>query len=426
MPRFASVHDTVSLGAAALKAIEEFVKVSRAAIYLVDPRKKDQLELVFAKGMNERDRLEAEKALVSGYPERCFRTQRYIERQGAQAPVDRSFPDRQGAQAPVDRSSSPDELPPNCAIYQPVMSGEVCVGCFALFENSTIPLTDDQRLGLSIVGEICGLTYRQLTHALFACEISEERCKLAETKVREQQKALVLSARMSAFGKMASGIGHEINNPLTVIYGKVAQITDLAENDQLEANTVLASMEKIDAMASRIAKIISGMRTVVREGVNDTFSPECVRNIVEDTIMFCNSKFKTKGVNLIVSEIPDSLSIDCSASQLAQVLLNLLGNAYDAVIDLPEKWIKLEVEDQGANIELAILDSGKGINPDVSDRIFDTFFTTKAPGAGTGLGLSISLGIIEGHNGTIWLDKDCANTRFVLRLPKKQAKMVAA
>ena len=225
---------------------------------------------------------------------------------------------------------------------------------------------------------------------------------------------------------MAGGIGHEINNPLTVIYGKVAQLTDLANSGQLDAKTLLMGMEKIDAMSSRIAKIISSMRTLVREGVNDPFSLESVNTIVEDTVMFCTTRFKTRGVQLMVEDIPPNLAIDCSASQLAQVLLNLLGNAFDAVVDLPEKWVRIEIQEHGLDIELAVTDSGKGISPEIRDRIFETFFTTKNPGAGTGLGLSISMGIIEGHNGTIRLDKDCVNTRFVLRIPKKQANLVAA
>ncbi len=397
MPRFASVHDPVSLGAAALKGIEELFPVHSAAIYLLQLRKKNQLELVFAKGLSERERVDAEQALIDGAPERCFQTRQFIIEGGARP-----------------------------SLYQPILSGDVCVGCFALFGNETIQVSDEQKLGLSIIGEICGLTYRQLAHALFARESTEERCTAAETKVREQQKALVLSSRMSAFGKMTSGIGHEINNPLTVIYGKVAQLTDLAENDQLDPKTVLAGMEKIDAMASRIAKIISGMRTVVREGINDSFAPESVRGIVDDTVMFCTSKFKTRGVSLTVNEIPPTLSIDCSASQIAQVLLNLLSNAFDAILQLPEKWITLTVEDKGATIELSVLDSGTGINADIRDRIFDTFFTTKDPGAGTGLGLSISTGIIEGHNGTLKLDQCSANTRFVLTIPKKQPRLEAA
>jgi C4-dicarboxylate-specific signal transduction histidine kinase len=119
-------------------------------------------------------------------------------------------------------------------------------------------------------------------------------------------------------------------------------------------------------------------------------------------------------------EIPASWEVECHPSQISQVLLNLLNNAYDAALAQPDRWIELDARDQGSLVEISVTDSGPGIPRELARKIMDPFFTTKPPGKGTGLGLSISSNIMTDHGGSLSLDQNSPHTRFVMSLPKIQ------
>ena len=110
--------------------------------------------------------------------------------------------------------------------------------------------------------------------------------------------------------------------------------------------------------------------------------------------------------------------------QISQVLINLLNNSFDAVTGLPVRYIRISArpihEAENDKVEMSIVDSGPKIPAELSERIFQPFFTTKGVGKGTGLGLSLSKGIIEAHDGTIRLDTASRETRFVITLPVHQ------
>ena len=101
------------------------------------------------------------------------------------------------------------------------------------------------------------------------------------------------------------------------------------------------------------------------------------------------------------------------------MLLNLLNNSYDAVVDQPERWIKVDVLDKNELLEIAVTDSGPGIPAPIAEKIMSPFFTTKPPGKGTGLGLSISSNIMTDHGGSLTVDGSSPHTRFVISLLKK-------
>ncbi|MBI3544275.1 MAG: hypothetical protein HY075_13475 [Deltaproteobacteria bacterium] len=363
--RLAAVHDHLGLGAVLLRSVDELVASDKTALFLVDQHNPDGLQLVATRRLSDGERHDLER-LPSGSQVEQTLTQR--------SPL------------VVKKGETID-------LYVPVVGGSQAVGCLLIL-GLQAPPTDELTAALALLATACGTVYRHVMRGELARDAAETRAHAAETRVQDQQKALVQSAKLSALGRMAGGIAHEINNPLTVIYGKAAQLLALADENSLNFDAIRAASKKIEAMAQRIAKIIQGMRSVVREGVNDTFEIERARDIVEDTLSCCSAKFANNGVELRVSDVPETLDLECSAAQIAQVLLNLLTNAYDAVAELPVRWISLEVLDLDDQIELRITDSGQGIPPHVRDRVFDAFFTTKEPGKGTGLGLSISHGIV--------------------------------
>ncbi|MEQ1875586.1 MAG: ATP-binding protein [Bdellovibrionia bacterium] len=241
-----------------------------------------------------------------------------------------------------------------------------------------------------------------------------------EKMISEQQKMIAHSSKMRALGEMASGVAHEINNPLAIIRTKAEILRELANEGEANTEGIIVTAEKIEATVDRMSKIINGLRTFARDSDEDPFVNAKARTIVEETIEFCRERFKNHDIALFVNEIPDALSLECRPTQISQVLLNLLNNAHDAIADMKEKWVKVDVLDLGETVEISVTDSGTGINSELQDKIMQPFFTTKQIGEGTGLGLSISKGLVESHHGNLLLDTKSKNTRFIVSIPKSQ------
>ena len=258
-------------------------------------------------------------------------------------------------------------------------------------------------------------TVLKLTH--MNEELDSSLKKLAET-----QSLLLQSSKMSALGEMAAGVAHEINNPLAIIHLLSSQLKELILDEPLNKQEIETLSDTINSTTIRISKITNGLRSFSRDGTNDPFKLASMKKIIEDTLGLCSEKFKNNGIELQVSSVSESLLLECREIQLGQVLLNLLNNSYDAVEALPEKWIKIEVQDLTKHVELKITDSGSGISEDLAKKIFQPFFTTKEIGRGTGLGLSVSKGIMEAHEGSIEVDFSNKNTCFILKLAKIQSK----
>jgi PAS domain S-box-containing protein len=248
--------------------------------------------------------------------------------------------------------------------------------------------------------------------------------KHAESVIEEQRLKIIANSKMSALGEMAGGVAHEINNPLAIISGRASLLKTLVESHELDADKVVVAADKIIATTHRIAKIIRGLRTFSRDSSRDPFERVHLRSIIDDTLELCANRFRNHGVDLTFKNEPGpGFAIECRGAQVSQVLLNLLNNAFDAVVDLPERWVRLDVREAGESVEFRVTDSGHGIPIAVQERIFQPFFTTKQIGKGTGLGLSITQGILAEHGGRIYVDQRSKHTCFVAVLPKVQQKI---
>ncbi|MEW6055483.1 MAG: ATP-binding protein [Bdellovibrionota bacterium] len=248
---------------------------------------------------------------------------------------------------------------------------------------------------------------------------------LESNKVREQQRAsLIASAKMSTLGEMAGGIAHEINTPLASISTLASQLKDLVDEKPIDLALIKAHADKIESTSFRIAKIVSGLRSFSRNANSDPFVSVQAKQLCDDVLSLCQERFGLHGVKLSVNVKSEGITFKGRPSQLAQVIVNLLNNSFDAVVSLNEKWITVEVEEVGQNIEIKITDSGPGIPAQIREKIFQPFFTTKEIGKGTGIGLSISKNILKDHKGDLILNPECKNTQFILNLPKDIDKVI--
>ena len=230
--------------------------------------------------------------------------------------------------------------------------------------------------------------------------------------IEEQNTKIIASSKMSMLGEMASGIAHEINNPLTVIIGKSQQL--IASNNLDESSNL--KLLKIIETGKRIDRIIKSLKLFSRDSSHEQDVPLKLSSVLDLTLELCLEKIKFEGITLI-EEIDVDARIMGNPTQISQVLMNIIGNSIDAISFNEERWIKINITIVNNNAIIKITDSGKGIPKDVLEKIMIPFFTTKELGKGTGLGLSISKGIIEKHGGRIYYDMNSNNTCFVIEIP---------
>jgi len=248
------------------------------------------------------------------------------------------------------------------------------------------------------------------------------------TARKEMEARIEASARLSALGMMAGGVAHEINNPLSVIHASAADfLRRIKTGGTVPREIALRNSERIVQTANRIAKIIKSMRHLVREGSQDKMRPTHAAKIVEETLEVCRERFKNHSVKLLVPSIDPTVTVFCRKVQIAQVLLNLLQNAFDSVTEQArEKWVRVAVVEQDGAAEFSVTDNGSGIPPELKAKIMEPFFTTKEVGKGIGLGLSLARKIVEDHGSKLELTDEDGHPRFSFRLPLSHPKEVHA
>ena len=225
---------------------------------------------------------------------------------------------------------------------------------------------------------------------------------------------------MATLGEIAAGVAHEINNPLHTLTLTNHLLQRLSDGNRLTKEMLHTHLEKVENCVQRMATIVSELKAFSRDSSHDEYKETPLKKLVSETLDLCHARLLSKDIRLEVSDLPDSWKAECRPSQLSQVILNLLNNAYDAALGQPQRWVKLKVTVQGEYFEIAVTDSGPGVPPEIAQKIMNPFFTTKPPGKGTGLGLSISSNIMTDHGGSLTLDRTSPHTRFVMSLPRKQ------
>ena len=261
---------------------------------------------------------------------------------------------------------------------------------------------------------------------------NEQRLQhLVEEKSQEladQRELSMRSSRLLAIGEIAAGIAHEINNPLANIKGYLGRLETLLRTGTLTHEKAVKILQISRDSSDRIARIIKSLKTLSRDGANDEFHEAFVSEIIDDALALCQVKFKNSNIQFHMPEVDPSLSINCQAVQICQVLVNLLNNAYDAVQEQPAhlpRWIRVGVARASDALWVRVVDSGTGIAPEIEKKIMQPFFTTKEVGHGTGLGLSLSLKIMQQHGGNLFMEHPAAHTTFVLEFPCKSTKSAA-
>ncbi len=237
--------------------------------------------------------------------------------------------------------------------------------------------------------------------------------KIAEIKYNKERQKSIQSAKLASLGELAASMAHEINNPLGIISGYtelMLQTTDSEDEDARKLETILRSCE-------RIAHIVKSLKKFSTSGKEVTREKKSLPDIVREAVNLAKPRLKNERIEIDVVASQQAF-INCHEIEIEQVVLNLINNAIDAMVDLEDKWIRIEVVERERSIDLAVTDAGSGISEKDQFKLFEPFYTTKRPGKGTGLGLAISKGILEEHEAKIEYDQLSNHTRFNLTFLK--------
>jgi histidine kinase len=248
------------------------------------------------------------------------------------------------------------------------------------------------------------------------------------TKRLLAEQQLIQASKMATLGEMATGVAHELNQPLSVIKTSSSFLIKKVRQKQAIQDDILMTLaEEIDSHVDRASKIISHMREFGRK--SDVEREKVIVNEpIEKALEIFSQQLKLREIEVRKEFAKDLPAILADPNRLEQVFINLLINARDAIEEkaasggqkgvLKEIFLKTSAEDKGATVRVEVKDTGAGIPEAILDKIFEPFFTTKSVGKGTGLGLSISYGIVQDYGGTIQVEtKTGEGSNFVIQFP---------
>ncbi|MFN8846990.1 MAG: ATP-binding protein [Bdellovibrionales bacterium] len=304
----------------------------------------------------------------------------------------------------------------------------------------TIPVKNDTEIGL--LTESFNQMFKKIWQA--RADLKKKVFELQSTnkELKDTQTRLVHSAKMVSLGQLVAGVAHELNNPIGFIFSNMTHLRDYSQRlielvriaeskpeelkrakEQFEFDYIVQDMPKLitscEDGAKRTKDIVLGLRNFSR--LEEAKLNEIdIHKSLDTTLDLLQGEIK--GRIQVYKNYDPVPKIYGYASQINQVLMNILSNAVHAIEGQGQLWLTTQhlkdLKLKEGKVQISIQDSGQGMSQTVMEKIFDPFFTTKKVGQGTGLGLSISYGIIDNHGGEIQVKSEVGvGTEFVIVLP---------
>jgi two-component system sensor histidine kinase HupT/HoxJ len=270
-----------------------------------------------------------------------------------------------------------------------------------------------------------------------------ESLNIAHGELRQAQQQLVVSEKMAAMGRLVAGVAHELNNPISFVFGNMHALKRYGERltKYLQAIDRGESAEKLQALraklkidrvladiaplvegtlegAERVSEIVQDLRrfSSTQSEAADTFD---LARVVRTAVSWVVKAARTKPV--VAFDMPETLEIVGRKGPVHQIIVNLVQNAVDVMADLAEPRLEVKGAIEGSEAVVTVRDHGPGIAADAMARIFEPFFTTKKIGEGTGLGLYVSYGLAEELGGKlVAVNHGQGGAIFALHLPLKE------
>jgi len=286
-----------------------------------------------------------------------------------------------------------------------------------------------QRNQLRLIITVHDVTEREEAHELLKKRVREKTDHLSRTNIRLRQEVkerkrvqdeLVQAGKLAALGQLSTGIAHEINQPLSAIRHYLHNANLLLERGDIDTHR--NNLGKIEDLTERMAKTINHLKTFARWPTNQLSSIDLLASIERSLVLF-ETRVDQLQIGIERRYQKQFRKVLAEDIRLEQVLINIIGNAIDAVSENPvgKRIIAIEIEDADPFTEINVIDNGPGINIEKIEAIFDPFYTTKEVGKGLGLGLSISYNIVKDFGGNISAEAEPeGGTRFTISLQSRQ------
>ncbi|WP_153144713.1 sensor histidine kinase [Dechloromonas sp. H13] len=324
----------------------------------------------------------------------------------------------------VDRSPPmpywvPEQLDETMALHRAVLAGEAPPDGFEI----TFRRKDGEHFqALIYEAPLIDGNGRHTGWMASVLDVTERR--RAEELARQQQEQLQFTSRLVTMGEMASTLAHELNQPLAAIASYNAGCLNLLANENFDPGDIRQALEKLGVQAQRAGRIIRRVHDFVRKS-EPKRAPCNLGEIIEDCIGFVEAEARKRHVHLETS-LPALPPVLADRLMLEQVLLNLIRNGMEAMSGTPEnrRVLRVSATPGAGEVIVGIADNGGGIAPEIRDKLFTAFFTTKPEGMG--VGLSICRSIIEFHRGRLWAEDNVqsptgSGTIFHFTLPLESA-----
>jgi len=273
---------------------------------------------------------------------------------------------------------------------------------------------------IGMAGEVISLAHLEealvpVLRTLYRMKALRDDMRESQWRLRSLQRKLVRTERLKALGEIASGVAHDFNNALAIILGRSQMLRDQSASPEMRKGLVM-----IERAAQDVATSVRRILDFFRPESKGKFAAHFLDNLVQECLEVTKVRWKEeahlRGIRYeITTQVPHGLRVWGNDSELAEVFNHLIFNALDAMPDGGRLEIRAEPEE--TTVVINITDTGVGMSPEVLQRIYDPFFTTKSE-KGTGLGLSLVRGILLRHHGDIEVtSKPNEGTTFRISLP---------
>lgn len=314
---------------------------------------------------------------------------------------------------------APEQIDESYAIHQAVLAGEAPPDGFEI----TFMRKSGERFH-ALVYEAKLIDGNGLHTGWMASVLDITERKRTEELARQQQEQLQFTSRLVTMGEMASTLAHELNQPLAAIASYNAGCLNLLAKPDCMPQEIKPALEKISIQAQRAGKIIRRVHDFVRKS-EPKRAPCSLGEVIEDCLGFVEADVRKNHMHIDCS-LPHLPLIPADRLMLEQVLLNLIRNGMEAMANTPEadRVLRIVTELSATELRVSVSDRGCGITPEIHDKLFIAFFTTKPEGMG--VGLSICRSIIEFHRGRLWAEDNTqsptgSGTIFIFTLPLEDA-----